>query len=110
MEFETIGKLMRSAVPEIAYEFERANRPTKGHLGGEMLLLMAELEDAVEFIHGHCAPGLQGEDEERERKMTRRWFMSDDPNYCALSFVVVCDYLGLDYRAVRKAVLARKAA
>lgn len=109
---DKIDQLLRAAVPEIKYEFDRANRATTGILSGEIRLLMALLQDAVEIVQGKRVPGCYGNSERSSDPAAeaRRWIAGKLRAGWSweIAFEDVCIHLNLDPQAVRKAVLGKK--
>lgn len=106
-----IENLMRTAVPEIKYDFEQANRATVGNLTPESRLMMAVLLDAVEIVNGRRMPGFYGTSRSKGDpcREARRWIARND-NDSIFSFTSICERFGLDPEAVRAEVLGKKRA
>lgn len=107
---DRIDQLLRAAVPEIKYEFDRVNRATSGNVSGEIRLMAALLQDAVEIIQGRRVPGMYGDQKHRSdpRQEAIDWMLDDDDS--VLSFLSCCEQFQLNPEAVRAQVVGRKRA
>ena len=105
---DNIERYLRAAVPEIAHEFWQVNRATVGNVSGEIRLMAALLQDAVEIIQGRRGPGMYGDQKHRSnpRQEAIDWVLDDDDS--VLSFLSCCEQFRLNPQAVRAKVLGKR--